>query len=209
MVFAGFIFTPFGADPSGRYFLPVGVIMALFASQAIWKWQVTWGKYIWITVALLMLSNIWGAVQVVQSNPPGATTQFDSVTQIDHSYDQELIDFLKGRGEYWGYTNYWVSYPLAFLSDEQLIFIPRLPYHQDLRFTRRDDRYEPYDKVVRQSERTAYITTNNPNLDQQLRLGFETIGVTWQETKIGDYQVYFQLSRVVHPDEIGLGGVEG
>ena len=100
-------------------------------------------------------------------------------------------------------------FPLAFLSDERLVFIPRLPYHQDLRFTLRDDRYEPYDKIVRQSQRIAYVTTNNPNLDEQLRLGFESKGISWRETRIGDYQVYYQLSREVHPDEIGLGGAEG
>jgi hypothetical protein len=209
MVFAGFILSPFGADPSGRYFLPIGVIMAIFASQAIWKWHKTGGKFVWLIVGLFILFNIWGTVQVVQANHPGATTQFDAVTQIDHSFDQELIDFLIEHGENWGYTNYWVSYPLAFLSDERLVFIPRLPYHQDLRFTLRDDRYEPYDKIVRQSQRIAYVTTKNPNLDEQLRLGFESKGISWRETRIGDYQVYYQLSREVHPDEIGLGGPEG
>jgi hypothetical protein len=209
MLIVGFILLPFGADPSGRYFLPFGVILALFASQAIWKWYETWGKYVWILVGLIMLFNIWGAFQVVQASPPGATTQFDAVTQIDHSYDQELIDFLVDQGENWGYTNYWVSYPIAFLSDERLIFVPRLPYHQDLRFTLRDDRYEPYDKIVRQSERVAYVTTNNPNLDEQLRLRFASKGISWRESRIGDYLVYYQLSRKIHPDEIGLGGSKG
>jgi hypothetical protein len=147
-------------------------------------------------------------MQVFQANPPGITTQFDSVTQIDHSDDQALIKFLMDHHEYFGYTNYWVSYPLAFLSEERLIFVPRLPYHQDLRYTLRDDRYEPYDKIVQQSERIAYITTNNENLDQQLRSGFSSLGVDWQEAKIGDFQIYYQLSRVVHPGEIGLGGIE-
>jgi hypothetical protein len=208
-VFAGFIVLPFGADPSGRYFLPVGVIMAVFASQAVWKWKEIWGKYVWILVGFILMYNIWGAVQVVHDSPPGATTQFDAVTQIDHNYDQELIDFLVDQGENRGYTNYWVSYPLAFLSDERLVFVPRLPYHQDLRFTMRDNRYEPYDRVVQQSERTAYITTKNPNLDRQLRSEFSIQGITWQEARIGDYLVYYQLSQFVRPEEIGLGGIEG
>jgi hypothetical protein len=209
MVLVGFILSPYGADPSGRYFLPIGMILAVFASQAIWKWHEKWGKYVWVPIGLIMLSNIWGTVQVVQASPPGATTQFDAVTQIDHSFDQDLIEFLEDQGEYSGYTNYWVSYPLAFHSDEKLVFIPRLPYHQDLRFTLRDDRYKPYDHIVQQSERTAYVTTNNPNLDEQLRLGFASKGISWREERIGDYLVYYQLSAKVHPDEIGLGGTEG
>ena len=208
-VFAGFILSPFGADPSGRYFLPVAVIMAVFASQALWKWQERWGKLVWIPVGLIMLFNAWGTLQVIRANLPGLTTQFDAVTQIDHNYDQDLINFLLDKDEYIGYTNYWVSYPLAFLSEERLIFVPRLPYHQDLRYTSRDDRYELYDKIVQQSERIAYITTNNENLDQQLRSGFSSLGVDWQEARIGDFQIYYQLSRVVHPREIRLGGIEG
>jgi hypothetical protein len=145
----------------------------------------------------------------MRSNPPGFTTQIDAVTQIDHQYDNELIEFLQTEGENRGYTNYWVAYPLAFLSEESLIYIPRLPYHQDLRYTTRDDRYPPYDRLIDQTQRTAYITTNNPLLDEQLRTGFKDLGVSWQEAKIGDYHVYYRLSQVVKPEDVGLGGKEG
>jgi hypothetical protein len=209
MVLVGFVLSPFGADPSGRYFLPVGVIMALFAAQAVWKWQAKWGRYIWGVVSLVLIFHIWGTVQVGRINPPGITTQFDAVTQIDHSYDQELIDFLRDQGEFRGYTNYWIAYPLAFHSDEDLVFIPRLPYHQDLRYTPRDDRYEAYDRIIDQSDRVAYITTNNPMLDEQLRLGFSNLGATWEEVEIGNYLVFYRLSQRVDPEEIGLGGGEG
>jgi hypothetical protein len=206
-VFFGFILSPFGADPSGRYFLPVAVVMALFASQAVWSWHEKWGKFVWIIVGSLLLFNFWGTLQVVQADHPGITTQFDAVTQIDHRYDQELIDFLKQNGEYRGFTNYWVSYPLAFHSDEQLVFIPRLPYHQDLRYTRRDDRYKPYELIVQQSEQTAFITTTNPNLDRRIREGFTSKGLDWQEARIGDYLIYYNLSEKVYPDEIGFGDI--
>jgi hypothetical protein len=209
LVVIGFVVTPFGADPSGRYFLPVGVVMAIFASQAVWEWRAKWGSYVWLSVGVVLVFHLWGTLEVMRSNPPGFTTQIDAVTQIDHQYDTELIEFLRSEGEYRGYTNYWVSYPLAFLSDESLIYIPRLPYHQDLRYSRRDDRYPPYDQLLDQTQRIAYITTNNPLLDEHLRSGFKNLGVSWQETKIGDYQVYYRLSKVVNPEEIGLGGNEG
>jgi hypothetical protein len=120
-----------------------------------------------------------------------------------------LIDFLRDQGEFRGYTNYWIAYPLAFHSDEDLVFIPRLPYHQDLRYTPRDDRYEAYDRIIDQSDRVAYITTNNPMLDEQLRLGFSNLGATWEEVEIGNYLVFYRLSQRVDPEEIGLGGGEG
>jgi hypothetical protein len=117
-----------------------------------------------------------------------------------------LVTFLTQQGETRGYSNYWVTYPLAFISQEELIFQPRLPYHEDLRYTQRDDRYAPYGEWVEASTRVAYITTRNPALDEKLRAGLQGLGVAWQEQSIGDYQVYFHLSRIVRPEELGLGG---
>jgi hypothetical protein len=204
ILMVAFILSPFGADPSGRYFLPISVVMALFAAQAVWFWRERWGNAVAIIIGLVLIFNLWGTVQTVNNTPPGVTTQFDEVTQIDHGYDQELIDFLRTQGEGFGYTNYWVAYPLAFLSSEELIFIPKLPYHPDMRYTSRDDRYEPYQKEVDQAFQAAYITTNNPLLDDHLRTGFGDLGLEWKEKVIGDYQVYYGLSEKVTPEQIGL-----
>jgi hypothetical protein len=148
---------------------------------------------------------LWGNIQCARRFPPGLTTQFYAPTIIDHRADQALIDFLRQEGETRGYSNYWVAYPLAFHSEEEIIFVPRLPYHLDLRYTPRDDRYAPYAAMVDQSQRVAYITTRNPALDDYLRTHFAGLGVQWQEKQIGDYQIYYQLSRSVRPQEIGLG----
>jgi 4-amino-4-deoxy-L-arabinose transferase-like glycosyltransferase len=201
MVTAGFLFTPFGIDPSGRYFLPMTVPLALFAAQGVEyylrsaKWQIA-------CIGLVILFQGWGTLDCANRFPPGLTTQFYEPSIIDHRYDGELIRFLRGAGETRGYTNYWVAYPLAFLSQEEFIFIPALSYHLDLSYTSRDDRYAPYREAVDASERTAYITTRNPRLDGQLRDNFRRLGVTWKETKIGDYQVYYQLLRPVRAAEL-------
>ena len=200
-----FIFTPFGADPSGRYFVPLAIPLALFGGALL---EEMGKRKAWLAPALLGLAlafNLWGTLQCALRYPPGITTQFYAPTQVDHRYDQALMDFLQLHGETTGYTNYWVAYPLAFLSNEELIFVPRLPYHPDMRYTSRDDRYPPYTTLVAAASRTAYITTHNPTLDDVLRAGFTRLGVTWQEAKIGDYQIYYALSRTVHPAELGLG----
>lgn len=205
LVVIGFVLSPFGADPSGRYFLPINIVMAIFAGQALWDWRSRLGKIVWVGFSLIIAFNFWGIYQVATKNPPGLTTQIDSVAQIDHGYDDELIEFLTEQEEDRGFTNYWVAYPLAYKSNETLVFVPRLPYHQDFRYTDRDDRYSPYWQLVDQADRTAYITTNNPSLDQHIRAGLTHLEVTWQEAKIGDYQVYYRLSRAVVPEELGLG----
>lgn len=221
---AAFVFTPFGADPSGRYFLPLAVPLALFAAALILDFRTRAGPHSlesgsrrfpsrfanfgWVVIPLVALPigyNLWGTLQCLQNFPPGLTTQFYAPTRVDQRAMPELVEFLRGQGETRGYTNYWVSYPLAFLSQEALIYVPRLPYHPDFRYTERDDRYPPYAGQVAQAERVAYIVTNHPALEERLRQGFAGLGVTWQETRIGEFQVFYALSQVVRPEQLGLG----
>lgn len=201
---AGFLFTPFGVDPSGRYFLPLAIPLAMVAAHMI----LTVARRPWQLAALAGLVvgyQLWGTLQCALNFPPGLTTQFFEPTNIDHRADGELIQFLKENGETRGYSNYWVAYPLAFHSKEEILFVPRLPYHLDLRYTPRDDRYAPYTQAVEASQRVAFITTRNPRLDAYLRSEFLSLGISWQEKTIGDYQVYYRLSEVVRPQDIGLG----
>lgn len=202
----GFVFTSFGVDPSGRYFLPMAIPLALAAGYALEQIfrENRWPQAAFLLTVLLGF-HLWGTVQVANRYPPGLTTQFYEPSIVDHRAMGELIVFLEEQGERRGYSNYWVAYPLAFQSQETLIFVPRLPYHTDLRYTERDDRYAPYGQMVAESERVAYITTHNPALDDWLRTGFEQLGVRWQEKRIGDYQVFYGLSRAVRPQELGLG----
>jgi hypothetical protein len=165
-----------------------------------------WGWARWFLFVILVVFQLWGNIQVALEYPPGLTTQIDRETIVDHRYDPQLISFLRQNGETRGYANYWVSYPLAFLSREELIFIPRLPYHSDLRYTERDDRYLPYDDLVDASPTTAYISTRQtPALEEKLRSGLSSLGVNWKEQVIGDYRIFYQLSRAVRPQELGLG----
>lgn len=204
VLLAGFILTPFGADPSGRYFLPLAVPLAIFAADFLC------GEYPriaerWVILLLIAILgfNLWGTLEAARRNPPGITTQFDSVTWIDHDFDAALIDFLENQNETRGFTNYWVTYPLAFLSQERLIFIPQLPYHEDFRYTARDNRYSPFNDRIRETGRAAYITTNHPALDQFLREGFSMLGIRWKEADFGNYHVFYGLSEWVAPEDFG------
>jgi hypothetical protein len=201
---AGFILTPFGVDPSGRYFLPLAVVFALFAAEMILFLRESWGRLAYGLVGLVLAFNALGTLECVLRNPPGLTTQFDAQTRVDHRYDQDLIDFLIENEEWTGYSNYWAAYPLAFLSQETVIFIPDLPYHQDLRHTSRDNRYQPYARQVGLSGKTAFITTGQPVLEDRLREGFASLGVDWQEKQIGDYRVFYGLSQPVRPEALDL-----
>lgn len=203
---AGFIFTSFGTDPSGRYFLPLWIPLSILASGMVDEWIPTTQWRIVVVCFILIFHGV-GIFQSATKNPPGLTTQFDLKTVIDHRYDKDLIRFLTDKDETCGYSNYWVSYPLAFNSNEQLIFIPSLPYHQDLRYTPRDDRYKPYTDYVEGCGRVAYILTHNPALEKYIKEKFQEQEIHWDEKLIGDYLVMYNLSRKIRPSEIGLGGL--
>jgi hypothetical protein len=165
-------------------------------------WLPSWLK--WSLLCAVIVYHLCSNLLVAFRLESGFTTQFDAVTRIDRSYDQDLIRFLEKEGELRGYTNYWVAYPLAFKSDEEIIFVPRLPYHEDLRFTPRDNRYAPYNPIVEESDQTAFITTNNPSLDQLIRSRFEAMKVSWKEEKIGDFHIFYGLSKKIRPEAIDV-----
>lgn len=198
-----FVVTQFGLDPSGRYFLPLATPLALFTADLLKRVKQEYRRMAYGLLGAMLIFNLWGNVESAAS-PPFITTQFDSVAQVDHRYLPQLIQFLNEQGERRGYTNYWVEFPLAFLSREELIYESRLPYHEDFRYTSRDNRYAPYSKMVADSQRVAYITTKHPALNQRIRDGLNRLGVTFAEKQIGDYIIFYALSRKVEPQEINL-----
>jgi 4-amino-4-deoxy-L-arabinose transferase-like glycosyltransferase len=197
-----YLTTPFGNDPSGRYFLPLVLVASALAAEGTVRAASRFGRAAYLIPAVLLLYQTAGTADCAARVPPGITTQFDPVAQLDMRELPQVIEFLRLHGETRGYTNYWVSFPLAFLSDEQIIFTARLPYHEDLRYTPRDDRYPAYDSIVEQSARVAYITTKNPALDSLLESAFLRLGVDYRVEQIGDFRIYYRLSRVVRPEEI-------
>ena len=197
-----FLFSYFGADPSGRYFLPFYVLsgmgIGLFFSQPR-------EKVFYAALGVILVFNAVSTFQCALEPEPGLTTQFTDASQIDHTYDTALIQFLTEEGETRGYSNYWVTYPLAFLSDEKILFSPALPYEMNLGFNPRDDRYPLYSQIVQQAHQPpAYIITRQPELETRLREAFSQHGITWEEKTLGNYQVFYHLSETFQPADLGL-----
>jgi 4-amino-4-deoxy-L-arabinose transferase-like glycosyltransferase len=201
--FVVFVGTHYGIDATGRYFLPLCLVvifgLAVFINAA-------WDRRSIFGVSLLVLVVVLNGIGILRAaiSEDRITTQFDPITRFDNSYDNELIAFLREKRELRGYSNYWVAYRLAFVSDEEIIFSPRLPYKPDLSYTHNDNRYLPYDLEVNESSRVAYITSKHPELDQMIRQRFSILGVDHSEEEIGPYTVFFGLSRKIEPAEIGF-----
>jgi hypothetical protein len=193
-VFAGLLLTPFGADPSGRYFLPLAVPLAVITAAGVQAardrtrrdWPVA-------LAAILLAFNLWTNFEAA-NREPGFTTQFDSSTIFDRSQDAALAAFLLERRETAGYTTYWVSYPLAFQSQERLVYLPHLPYHSDFRYSARDDRYPPYRARSPLRCGRLYRLTSRGSMTSCARGCNRAVD---RETTIGDYHIFQPRSN--HP----------
>jgi hypothetical protein len=201
---------PSGGDFTGRYILPLYPIFAVLLGE--WLGRVRQGielappRYAnGIAIFLVVLFcgyNLWGNLRSVRDNPPGLTTQYDPITHLPHDHDDALIDFLDSIGVDRGYSNYWLTYRFAFLTDERIILIPRLPNKKDLSFNIEDDRYPPYSEKVAEAEKIVYITSKHPELDRQLRERFNWLGVDFEEKTIGPYTIFYNFPRHVAPEEL-------
>jgi hypothetical protein len=201
MVFAGFIFTSFGTDPSGRYFLPIHIPLAIWAGFALSKFNRP--LILYILGFFVIIYQVFGVISL-SLKAPFLTTQFFEPAQVDQTYMNELITFLDKNDEEYGFSNYWVSYPLAFLTDESIISLPLLPYHPDLTYTFRDNRIPSYIEALKFQSKYFFITTKNLKLDKLLSDKLSESGITYQYKILGDFHIFYALSQPIDPEKLGL-----
>jgi 4-amino-4-deoxy-L-arabinose transferase-like glycosyltransferase len=200
-----FLGTPLGNDATGRYLLPLYLLVVFLAAELIHALKV---RSRWLAIAALgcvLAVNLWGTLRGTAAGPAGMTAQLDARLQFGNKHDAALIDFLEERQEYRGYSNYWVAFKINFLSDEEIILAPRLPYKMDLSYAPVDDRYPAYSVQVDQSpEPPFYVTSNQPDLDEKLRQALNARQIGYQESAIGAYHVFYDLSAAVSPEGLAL-----
>ncbi|MFN8373697.1 MAG: hypothetical protein U0694_12595 [Anaerolineae bacterium] len=194
-----FVLSQFGKDPTGRYLLPMVLPFSIAFAALIErinlaeKLSANLRRGSQILLLILVLGYQLAGQVTAATTPPGLTTQFDPISHIPNDADAALISFLEEHQLSRGYTHYWVSYRLAFLSDEQLLFVPVLPYKVTLIHRIADDRYPRYSDIVAASESYAFINANNPELDSLLVSTFEAMGIHYEVEHIGPYTVYFDF----------------
>ena len=199
IVWLGLFFsTRFGIDSSGRYYLPLYTPLLIFAGVALATLRQRYRRLAIGLLTLVLGFNLLTTFLALWQGQPGFTAQMSPTRQFDNRHDRDLIAFLKERGPY-GYSHHWITYKIAFLSDEQVILAAQLPYHSNLNYNPRDDRYPPYSRQVTASDRPVYVTFQEPHLDRLLRQSFASLGVSYREQDIGPYRVFYDLSAKVEP----------
>lgn len=196
--------TRFGVDVTGRYLLPLYPLLCIAVGgwwSGLSRHALPWGRLALVLMIAFHLAGVALGVKV----PTGLTTLYIPAQQIGNAYDDELIDFLLSHGMPYGYSHHWVSFKIAFLSHEQVILAPLLPYQNvpgyDLD---RANRYPPYTRLVEAAANPVYVTSNQPWLDTMLRQRFTEMGIMFEETSIGPYHVFHYLSRSISPKRLDL-----
>lgn len=202
----------FGSEPTGRYLLVLHPSLAVIT--ALWLEQIRQGQLIRPArraatisagvLAVILAFNLWGNVRSMAFDTRGLSTQLSAAEDLPNRYDAELIGFLDSIHAERGYSNFWVTFRLAFLTDEQIILAPALPYKPDRSHTDRDNRYPSYTDQVQAADDVVYVTANLPELDAALRAGFERLSLSYQQRQIGPYTVFYDLPRPVRPEELDI-----
>lgn len=193
MFCALFVISRFSIDPTGRYFLPImlplGIVLGTLV-ESLWHSR---RSVAFAVIALVIGYFLAGQITAATNNPPGITTQFNLDTHIPNTWDSELIAFLDEHQLYHGYTNYWVSFRLAFLSGDRMQYSAALSYKPDLSYTPADDRYLPYRDATNAADRIAYITANVSEVKAWLESQFADRGVTYEYAQVGVYHIYYDF----------------
>lgn len=199
----------FGMDVTGRFLLPLYPPLCIAVGG--WWTGLRSRARIWGSVALafILAFNLTGVV-LGATDPAGLTTLYFPAQQVGNAHDGELIDFLLGNEMPYGYSHHWVSFKLAFLSQEQVILAPLLPYQiapdHDLD---RADRYPPYTALAESAASPVYVTSNQPWLDDLLSQRLIERGVTYEKARIGPYHIFYHLSRPMSPKALELFSASG
>jgi hypothetical protein len=142
-----------------------------------------WVPYAAIVVALGM--TVVGLQRVYVVSEVERSTRVGNVGDVDG-----VIDHLDAQGITAAYGSYWVSFRVAFESEERIIVVQ--PWDEQ--------RYQPYLDRVRADPPRTWIVEPGRSYDS-LRAALSEIGVGSSETPIDDF-IVVTTDRVVDPDEL-------
>lgn len=134
-------------------------------------------------LAPYLVSTAVGAWLDNGSNVDGWRIRRDNGTARD---EHALAELLRSRGLHYGMADYWVSYRLTFLFDEDPVIVP---WHPEL------DRYAPYRRALEAQSVVAYVydpTWSTEDLayrTRELRAGNTAFEPDVEEIRVGRYTV--------------------
>ncbi len=177
-----------------RYFAPAYTVLPICAAAVIWDCR---RLARWLPVPLLgvlLAANLWsnlGADAIASMRSP-----YENVPLPANN--AALIRFLEGEGIRYAYATHWIGYRLMF---ESRLAIQTSDYIEQ---THGMDRLPRFSQAVEATpEVPAYILFHPPwQKVPPLEIQLQGLGVSFSKQVVGDYVVYYGLSRRVHPSEV-------
>ena len=177
-----------------RYFAPAYTVLPICAATVIWNSR---RLARWLPVPLmgvLLATNLWSNLGV------------DAVASMHSPYENvplpannaDLIRFLKDEGIRYAYATHWIGYRLMF---ESKLSVQTSDYVEQ---THGMDRLPHFSQAVESTaDIPAFILFHPPwQKAPPLEMQFQELGVSFSRQVVGDYVVYYGLSRRVHPAEV-------
>lgn len=199
VVLLGFLISPFlyvaseatwfTGEP--RYLFTLYPLLALGAAAAVMALGPR--VRVWAAVAALAglgLITLVGARDALRGDPVTFTIVGGTPIRMDDLPD--VADRLDDLGVDTVYADYWLAYPLEYLSGGDVIASP---------FT--NTRFPELDGEVRADTTPAYAAPVGPAADQ-VRNALTAEGITFREDTVDSIVVFRDLSEPVTPTELGL-----
>jgi hypothetical protein len=108
--------------------------------------------------------------------------------------DPSLADFLLARGDRTLYADYWIAYPIAFQSREQIVTAV-IDDQLQVGF----NRYIPYAIAVDQSPDPAVVVVADSPVEQRLRAALASHGATYQVSRWRNLAVFDRIQPAFRP----------
>lgn len=189
-------------DATGRYLLPLWIPSVIGLVLGVDRLRRFHDLMPSVGLALLVAFYASGVLRAAHSEE-GLQAQLDQ-SLITHPADEAaLLAFLADHDYHYGYTTYWITYRLMFLTGETLLFDASLPYDKN-GYRPNNNRYPPYVEAVANTERVVWVTHNFPALDRLIERRLQERGIAYQTQTFGTLRVFYDFSERIAPAELGL-----
>ncbi len=184
-----------GSGLLSRYLVPLYTVLPIFVAALAWRLARSRAQWLAALLVVVIVGvNLWSHF----GNDPVAAMRSPFENVPLPASNASLIDFLAAQNVRCAYSTHWIGYRVMF---ETHLDVQTYDYVES---TYGVDRLARASAAVEASpEPPAYILFDPhwktpPPLEQALN----RLGVTYQKSEVGDYVVYYRLSRRVRPSEV-------
>lgn len=172
-----YVGTKFGAGGAPRYILSLYTALVMFIGFLLAHLRRYSKMVSYSLLVIILISNIFGNLIV-----KGESTDLI-----------QLISFLKSHNLKYAYSDYWTSYRVAFISQEQVICSPLLDEVVI-------DRYPEYTQRVQRApvSQLAYVFLPDASIKRRFEKVLKSKRINYHYARIGGYDVYYLMSQKIN-----------